>query len=78
MRSARICARTPAEGLAENTARRRCGIAKQFFRAAVRRGHVTTNPFDGLPTLVRENPKRFHFVTREESEAVLAACSDAE
>jgi len=64
--------------LAENTVRRRCGIAKQFFRAAVRKKIIPENPFDGLPTTVRENPSRFHFVNREEAQAVLDACPDAQ
>ena len=65
------------EGLAENTVRRRLGIAKQFFRAAVRGKIVDENPFDGQSTFVRENPKRFYFVSREETQAVLDACPDA-
>ena len=32
------------EGLAENTAHRRCKVAKQFFRAALRRRLITENP----------------------------------
>ena len=65
------------EGLAENTVRRRMGIAKQFFRAAIRRKLIAENPFDGQSTLVRENPKRFYFVSREQSQNVLDACPDA-
>ena len=65
-----------AEGLADNTIRRRMGMAKQFFRAAIRRRLVVENPFDGQATVVRQNPKRFHFVTRDEADAVLAACPD--
>jgi integrase len=38
-----IRARTP---LAESTTRKRCSVANKFFRAAVRRGHITRNPFD--------------------------------
>ncbi|MDP7637598.1 MAG: phage integrase SAM-like domain-containing protein [Phycisphaerae bacterium] len=64
--------------LAENTVRRRMGIAKQFFRAAARKKIIAENPFDGQPTLVRENPKRFYFISREEAEAVLDACPDAQ
>ncbi len=67
-----------AEGLAENTIRRRLGIAKQFFRAAVRKRLLGANPFDGQATVVRENPTRFHFVTREQAAAVLDACPDAQ
>ena len=66
------------ENLAENTARRRMGVAKQFLRAAVRKRHIGENAFDGQSTTVRENPKRFHFVGAEEAEAVLDACPDAQ
>jgi len=65
------------EGLAENTVRPRMGIAKQFLRAAKRKKIIRENPFDGQSTFVRENPKRFHFVTREETQAVLDALPDA-
>jgi len=65
------------EGLADNTVRRRLGIAKQFFRAAVRAKFIDENPFDGQTTTVRENRKRSYFVTRTEAEAVLEACPDA-
>jgi len=62
------------EKLAENTVRRRLGIAKQFFRAAVRGKVISENPFEGQSTIVRENPKRFYFVRTEEAKAVLDAC----
>ena len=64
-------------GLSDNTVRRRLGIAKQFFRAAVRRKLLAENPFDGQVTTVRDNPKREYFVTREVTEAVLDALPDA-
>jgi integrase len=41
-------------------------------------GSSTTDPFDGQSTFVRENPKRFHFVTREEAQAVLEACPNVQ
>ena len=66
------------EGLAENTVRRRMGIAKQFCRAAVRKKIITENPFDGQSTVVRENPKRFYFISHEEAQAVLDACPNAQ
>lgn len=62
------------EKLADNTVRRRMGIAKQFLRAAMRRKLIGENPFSGQSTVVRENPTRFYFVTQTEAEAVLAAC----
>jgi site-specific recombinase XerD len=35
-------------GLSDNTVRRFCGRARQYFRAAIRRELVTRNPFDGI------------------------------
>jgi len=66
------------ERLADNTVRRRCGIAKQFFKAAVRRRLASENPFADLAAAVRRTDKRFYFVTREEARRGLAACPDAQ
>ena len=68
----RTCAK-----LADSTARRRMGIAKQFFRAAMRRRMLAENPFDGQAVSVRANPKRMAFVSRADTAAVLAALPDA-
>ena len=64
--------------LADNTIRRRCGIAKQFFRAAVRKGLIPANPFADLAAAVRANKGRFFFITRPMASRVLDACPDAE
>ncbi len=64
--------------LAENTARRRCAIAKQFFRAAVRKKLVAGNPFEDLTVAVRANPSRFRFITKDEATKVLGASPNAE
>lgn len=68
------------EGLAENTVRKRCSIASQFFNAARRAKLITENPFaaKGLPRGVRENVSRYRYITTEQSRAVLAACPDAQ
>lgn len=66
------------EKLAENTIRRRMGLSRQFFRAAMRQKLLAENPFDGQPVQVRENPKRMHFVTHAEAQAVLDACPTAQ
>ncbi len=66
------------QGFAENTVRRLCGRAKQFFKAAVRRKLIPENPFGDLVSAVRGNPSRFYFVTQEEATKVLDACPDAE
>ncbi len=65
--------------LSDNTVRRRCGMAKQFFRAAVRARLIPENPFGDLKACsVRENRQRDYFVTREEARKVLDACPDAQ
>ena len=66
------------QGLADNTVRRRCGIAKQFFSAAVGLKLITSNPFEDLKTKVQGNHKRFYFITRAEAQKVLDACPDAQ
>lgn len=66
------------QGLAENTVRRRCKMAKQFFKAAMRRNLVSSNPFEELKGTVRGNAKRLYFISREEAEKVLEACPCAE
>ena len=65
-------------GLADNTVRRRCGIAKQFFNFAKRKRVLADNPFADLKTLVQGNRKRDYFVTLAEAQKVLDACPDAE
>ena len=64
------------QGLAENTARRICGRARQFFRAAIRSELVTRNPFDGIKCAVGANLSTRRFVTRTEAQKVLDACPD--
>ena len=63
---------------ATNTVRRRCGVAKQFFNAAQRKGLVESNPFQDLVSTVRANTERFYFVTQDEAYKVLEKCPDAE
>ena len=64
--------------LADNTVRRRCGVAKQFFKSALRKELIAANPFAELTSTVQRNTKRMYFVSREETELVLDACPDAE
>jgi integrase len=67
------------QGLAESTTiRRRSGIAKQFFHAAVRKRLIATNPFDHLKASVLANRSRDYFIAREEAEKVLESCPDAQ
>jgi integrase len=62
--------------LSDNTIRRRCGIAKQFFRAAIRKDFIEKNPFEGVKVVVQPNRARMYFVTKDEAEKVLEACPD--
>ena len=66
------------KGLADNTIRRRCGRAKQFFHAAGRLYLVHKNPFADIKSAVQANVSRFHFVTQQDIQKVLDACPDAE
>jgi integrase len=66
------------KGLGENTVRRRCGRAKQFLTAAVRRKLVTSNPFADLKTAVQANTSRFYFVSGGDTAKVIEACPDAQ
>jgi integrase len=65
--------------LGENTVRRLCGRARQFFRAAIRRRLLSENPFgDMRDVAVQPNKSREFFVSREAIAAVLDACPDAQ
>jgi integrase len=66
------------QGLAAATVRRRLGISKQYFRAAVRSGYVQANPFADQKVQVKGNMERFHFVTPDEYRALLDACPSTE
>lgn len=64
--------------LAENTVRRRSGIAKQFFSAAIKDRLITENPFSDLPASVGANEARQHFIDHATIDAVIAKAPDAE
>jgi len=67
------------ERLGDNTVRRHCGRAKQFFKAAVRKGFITRNPFADMKSCnVRENRARDYTVTLAQTAKVIEACPDAE
>ena len=67
-----------AQGLAEGTVRRRCKRAKQFFTAAIRKEIISKNPFADMKCGSSCNPERYHFVKREDMQAILNACPDDE
>lgn len=60
----------------ENTVRRYCGLAKQFFRAALRRKLIDSNPFSDQVSTVTGNSSKFYFVTRDDTKRLLKACLD--
>ncbi len=65
--------------LGDNTIRRHCGRARQYFRAAVKRRLIASNPFAEMKDIsVQANKERFYYVTREEAQKVLDACPNDE
>lgn len=64
------------ERLSENTARRHCGRAKQFFRAAVRRKLLKENPFADMRHcgVAPSDPSRQFFLSEADSLKILKAC----
>ncbi len=65
--------------LADNTVRRICGRAKQFFRYAVRKKHLAESPFGDMKGLaVLPVKEREVFVHAETAARVLDACPDVE
>ena len=67
------------QGLSDNTVRRRCGIARQFFHDAVRRRLISESPFAEMKgVVVRSNRSRDYFLTRQDAQAVIDACPDAQ
>ena len=66
------------EGLSSNTVRRRIGIARQFFRRAMKDRLIDSNPFEGISASVQANPAKAHFVSREDTKRILDACPDVQ
>ena len=58
--------------LSEGTARRRCGMARHFFRAAIKRRLLRDNPFIEVKAGKYTEP-RFHFVKPETAQAIMDA-----
>lgn len=52
--------------------------ARQFYKAALKKGLVTRNPFDEVKAGSQVNKSRAFFVSREVAGGVLAACPDNE
>ena len=62
------------QGLAENTARARCGIVRSLFRFAYRHRLVRENPFSDIKcNLIRDKTKSV-FVSREMADKIFEHC----
>ena len=64
------------EEQAENTMRRRCGRARQFFAAAIKSKLIDENPFEGMSVTVNGSTDKERFITEAESQKILKACPD--
>jgi integrase len=65
--------------LADNTVRRRCGRAREIFRAAKKRRLIPENPFAEMKDIsVHGNEDRQYFLSREDAQKVIDACPDAQ
>lgn len=64
--------------LAENTVRRRTGVARQIFATAVRWELIAKNPFDGLVVSVKENLERRAFISWGDCLKVIERAPNAE
>ncbi len=65
-------------GLAAATVARRCGQAKQFFRDAVRRKLIPSNPFDDVCGGPKSNPENARFIDLQTIAKVIDTCPNAE
>ena len=63
------------QGLAAWTVHKRLQFCRMLFRAAIRRGLVTTNPFAEVAHKKGPTTERQYFITREEITRLLAACN---
>jgi integrase len=60
------------------TRRKRCGNAKQFFKFAVRKRLIPSNPFGWIKSSNVTNRTRNFFLTRDDAQKVLEVCPDWE
>ena len=60
--------------MAEETVRRRTGTVKQFFKAAMKRGYVESNPFEGLLSSTQGNVSRQFFIEADVVEMCMPHC----
>ncbi len=64
------------EPMAENAKRKHIANCKMFFNAAKRRGLVDGNPFEAQVSGTQANRSRDHYVTPDETAAILEAATD--
>ncbi len=60
------------------TIARRCSMARTFFRDAVKRKLIDSNPFEDIGSGPKSNPARQQFIDQPTIEKVIAGCPDAE
>lgn len=63
------------QGLAPTTVHKRLQFARQFFRDAVKRQFIGSNPFAEVSAKATIPEDRQHFVTRDDTEQLLEACN---
>ena len=66
------------EKLAAATVVRRCTLARTFFKDAIRRKLIDSNPFEGVGKGSTANPERQRFIDRDTISKVIDACPNAE
>ena len=64
------------KGLAENTIRRSCGMAKQWFAVAVKGKLIAENPFGDLKVAIKGNAKKLYYIKEEDAQKVIEVCPD--
>jgi len=62
------------QGLASTTVAKRLQFARQFFKAAVKRKLISSNPFAEVGAKATMKDDRERFITREETDRLLEAC----
>lgn len=70
--------KTEGTALAANTVRKRTGVCKTLFDAAIEEGLIVRNPFAKLPSSVRPNADREHYVTMEDFAKLLKHVPDSD
>lgn len=66
------------KGLAENTIRKLCGVAKTFINYGIDKELLVKNPFKAVPSALVFTRERHYYLTPEDTKTVIDACPDAE